>query len=239
MKTRSALTAAVLTAALALTPTPAHAQTRDGTARRDALVDRVKTRCLAQIDRRQRALVELNSRLDSRDHLSNEHRAALKAIDDQTSSGLTTLANTIQGEDNGQELRAECRQIVDDYRVFVLVRPRARLVVASDRALAAVTKLRDVADRIQAAIDKAKDDGKDPAAAEAEQANMRAAIDTAAQHAGTVYDEVIHLTPADFSPGVLDPGRTDTKAARDAIRDAAQSAHAAVKELRGASPAAA
>jgi hypothetical protein len=239
MKLRtSVLTAAALAVTLALTPVAALAQTRDRTAERDARIDRVKTRCLAAIDNRQHALVELDNRLDNRNNLTDEHRAALKRIDETTSAGLSALANTIQGEDNGEELRAECRQIVDDYRVFVLVRPRARLVIVSDRELAAVAKLRNAADRIQSAIDKAKSDGKDTTQAEADLATMRAAIDTAAQHAGAVYEEVIHLTPQNFTAGALDPGRNDTHAARDAIRHAAEAGHAAVRDLKGSSSAA-
>ena len=234
MKIRgSVLTAAALTAALVLTPTVALAQARDRTPQRDARIDRVKQRCLAAIDRRQRAIVELNNRIDQRPNLNDAHRAALKQIDDSTSSGLASLANTIQGEDNGDELRAECRQIVDDYRVFALVRPRARLVMVSDRELAAVDKLHTAADRIQAAIDKAKSDGKDTSSAEADLAVMRSSTDTAAQHAGAVYEEVIHITPQNFSQGALDAGRNDVRAARDAIRSAARSGHAAVGDLKG------
>jgi hypothetical protein len=231
----SAVTAAALAAAVVLTPTVALAQTRDRTQAQDPRMDRVKSRCLAAVDRRQKAIVELNDRLESRDNLNADHRAALKDIDDHTSTGLAGLANTIQGEDKGDELRAECRQIVDDYRVFVLVRPRARLVVASDRELAAVDKLRDVADRIQAKIDQAKSDGKNTSKAESDLATMRSAIAAAAQHAGAVYEEVIHVTPANFSAGALAPGRDDTHAAHDAIRDAAKAGHAAVQDLKSAS----
>jgi hypothetical protein len=239
MKIRaSVLTAAALTATLVLTPAAASAQVRDRSPQRDAaLVDRVKSRCLTAIDRRQQAIVELNRRLDGARNLNDAHAAALKQIDDNTSSGLASLANTIQGEDNGEQLRAECRQIVDDYRVFALVRPRARLVVVSDRELAAVDRLHAAADRIQAAIDKAKGEGKDTSQAEADLAAMRSATDTAAQHAGAVYEEVIHITPQSYNPGVLTPGRDDTHAARDAIQSAAKSGHAAVGELRGSSSA--
>jgi hypothetical protein len=240
MKLRTSLLAAVaLTATIVLTPTVALAQVRERaperTADQSARMDRVKTRCLAAIDRRQRALGELNDRIDKRDKLPAEHAAALKDINDKTSRGLAALANTIQGEDNAEELRAECRSIVDDYRVFALVLPRARLVMTSDRELGAVERLRDAADRIQAAIDEAKSEGKDTSQAEAHVATMRSEIDSAASHAGAVYEEVIHVTPQTWSEGVLDPAREDVRAARDAIRTAAEEGHAAVKALRESS----
>ena len=228
MKLRSSVLAATaITAALAMTPAAALAQTqpptRDRTAVRDAMIDRVKTRCLAQIDRRQRAISELNTRLDNRNTLSDDHRAALKQIDDSTSAGLTTLANTIQGETDGTKLRAECRSIVDDYRVFVLVRPRARLVSIGDRELAAVAKLHDVSARIAA---------KHP---DADLTALNADIDAAASHAGAIYDEVNHLTPQSYSAGVLTPGRDDAHAARDSIRAAIDAAHKAVQAVKGSS----
>lgn len=221
MKLRTSVLVATATVSLALAPTAAMAQTRDRTAVRDAVIDRVKTRCLAQIDRRQRAIADLNTRLDSRANLSDDHRAALKQIDDSTSAGLATLANKIQGETDGTQLRAECRSIVDDYRVFVLVRPRARLVSIGDRELTAVAKLRDVSARIAA---------KHP---DADLSALNAAIDAAASHAGAIYDEVIHLTPQNYSAGVLTPGRDDAHAARDSIRSAVEAAHKAVQDLKG------
>ncbi|HVV38393.1 MAG TPA: hypothetical protein VHC63_17420 [Acidimicrobiales bacterium] len=237
MKLTTILTGTALTAALALTPAAAMAQTGTG-ARRDATVDRVKTRCLAAIDRRQQAIVELNNRLDNRSNLQDAHRSALKQIDDQTSAGLTALANTIQGDTTGEQLRTDCRAIVDDYRVFVLVRPRARIVVTGDRELAAIDKLTDAAGRIQTAIDKQKADGKDTSKAEADLATMKSAIATASQHAGAVYDEVIHITPQTYTQGVLSAGRSDLQAGRDAVRSAAKAGHAAVADLKGSSSAA-
>jgi hypothetical protein len=245
MKSRFALaTIAAVAAAAALAPTAAYAQTdttsttnpraaRRAEARSDA-IDEVKSRCLNQIDRRQKALSELKARLANAKFLTDAHQAALDAINEQTSSGLSSLADTIQSEDNFEQLKAECRQIVEGYRVFALVRPRARLVLAADRELTAVTKLNGVADRIQSAIDKAKSEGRDTSKAEADLATMRAAITSASSHASGVYDAVIHLTPADYNAnhGVLDAPRAEVRAARDSLKQAVAAGRDARQSLK-------
>ncbi len=244
MKTRYALVTAAVVAGALLAPTAAFAQT-DTTSttvargtrraeRQSAAADEVKSRCLNQIDRRQKALSAEKARLQNAKFLTDAHQSALEAINDKTSSGLATLADTIQGEDNFEQLRAECRQIVEDYRVFALVRPRTRLVLASDRELAAVTKLNGVADRIQSAIDKAKADGRDTAQAEASLATMRAAIASASDHADGVYGAVIDLKPADYNANnhVLDAPRSDVRAARDNLKQAVASGRDARHALK-------
>ncbi len=264
MTPRRLITATAVVAALVLTPSAALAQTdattttaperkprppreappreappreappRERPPARDDSVDGMKQRCLHQVDRRLRALAEEDRRLDNVGALTAAHRAALKAINAEVSSGLSSLADEIQAEDNAEELRAECRRIVTDFRVFVLVRPRARLVIASDRALAAATRLTGVADRIQEAIDDAKADGRDTAEAEAHLAAMQAAIGDAQNHASGVYEAVIHLTAADYNANsdVLDPARRSTRAAREELRTAVAEGRAARDALK-------
>lgn len=202
--------------------------------RQSAALDEVKSRCLRQIDQRQKALGADKQRLQNAKALTDAHQRALEAINDKTSSGLATLADTIQGEDNFEQLRAECRQIVEDYRVFTLVRPRTRLVLASDRELAAVPRLNGVADRIQSAIDKAKADGRDTKQAEASLAAMRGAIASASDHADGVYGAVIELKPADYNANnnVLDAPRSDVRAGRDNLKQAVASARDARQALK-------
>ncbi|MBA2608320.1 MAG: hypothetical protein H0U92_05255 [Actinobacteria bacterium] len=233
MKTKF-LAAALVAVALVITPTAALAQTRERPAASEERIDRVKARCLAQIDRRQRALEAEANRLDQARGLSAEHKSALKQINTQVSDGLEALAAEIQGEDNAEELRAECRRIVEGFRVFTLVRPRTRVVIASDRELAAVARLGSVAKRIQAAIDKAKADGRDTAEAEQHLASMRSATDAAAGKAGGVYDDVIGLTAADYNANhdVLKPSIAAVRDARNSIRTAISEARAARDALK-------
>jgi hypothetical protein len=253
MSFRRLVPTTALAAALALVPTAALAQTettpttrparpeRTGERageRREQLIERVKARCLSQIERRQRALGAERERLSNAKALTDAHRSALLRINESVSNGLAALADEIQAEDNGEDLRAECRRIVDDFRVFTLVRPRSRLVLASDRELRAVTRLTEVAAKIDSKIAEAKADGRDTANAEAELTKMRQAIATAQGKASAVYDSVIGLTPADYNAdhAVLEAARDAVRAGGEAVRAAVKAGRAAMQSLRSETP---
>jgi hypothetical protein len=231
MRSRHALAvAAVVLAGAVLTPTVALSQTR----RQSAALDEVKSRCISQIDRREKALSAEQRRVQNAKFLGSAHRKALEAITNKTSSGLSALADAIRAEADFDELRAECRRIVEDYRVFALVRPRTRLVLASDRELAAVAKLNGLADRIQSGIEKAKAKGRDTAPAEANLTTARTAAASVSSHAGGVYAAVIDLKASDYNANnnVLDAGRAEVRAARDSLRQAVAAARDARHALK-------
>lgn len=242
MKTRTALTTiAALATAIVLVPTAALAQT-DATRTRptrdpaaaQSRVDDVKARCLKQIDRRQTALSAAKSRVDSAKAITDAHQSALDANIESTASGLSSLADTIQGDTTMEQLRADCQKIVQDYRVFVLVIPRARLVRASDSEMAATVRLNGVVTRLQSAIDKAKSDGKDTTKAESDLSTMKTAIASASSHASGIYDAVIGLTPADYNANhdVLKPSRENARTAAQAVRDAVAAGRATRDDLK-------
>ncbi|HVE94146.1 MAG TPA: hypothetical protein VNB24_04435 [Acidimicrobiales bacterium] len=198
--------------------------------RRAMAMDEVKSRCLHQIQLRHEALANVKRRMARARFVTDEHEAALVQNIDATAASLSRLADVIQGEDNFEELRAECRSIVDDHRVFVLVIPRVRLVLASDAALGAAGRLTTAADHLQTEIDKAKSGGKDTAEAERDLARMRTHIATARDQASGVYGAVINLKPADYNANhdVLRPAREAVRAAKNELRAAV----AAGREVR-------
>ena len=198
--------------------------------RRAMAMDEVKSRCLHQIERRHEALTAVKRRLSRARFVTDQHEAALVQNIDSTASSLSRLADVIQGEDNFEELRAECRSIVVDHRVFVLVIPRVRLVLASDAALGAAGRLTTAADHLQAEIDKAKAEGRDTSEPESDLARMRTHIATAKDQADGVYGAVINLTPADYNANneVLRPAREAVRNAKNELRAAV----AAGREVR-------
>ena len=243
MKTRTALTTiTALATAAVLMPTAAFAQsntartrpTRDPAAAEGRPVDTVKARCLQQIDRRQTALSAAKARLENAKFLTDAHQSALDANIESTASGLSSLANTIQGDTSMDQLKADCKKIVEDYRVYVLVIPRARLVRASDAELGASSKLTNVAGRLQSAIDKAKSQNKDTTQAEADLAKMNAAIATITPNASGVFSAVINLTPADYNANhdVLDSSRSNVRTAAKGVHDAVAAGRATRNDLK-------
>lgn len=229
MTYRSRLLAGLVAAAIVISgagagaqETPTTQRTPGQQARRAAVMDEVKSRCLRQIELRHTAMARVKQRISSSRFLSDDHEAALAQDLDATASSLSRLADAIQAEDDFDELRAECRSIVLDHRVFVLVMPHARLVTAADAALAAAARLTAVADRLQTRIDEAKGQGKDTAEAQSDLAQMRGHIAVAIDQADGVYDGVIGITPAEYNTNhqILDDPRRAVRACKDELRAA-------------------
>src|SRR4029453_3798418 len=93
-------------------------------------------------------------------HLTDAHQTMLTDQLTATAASLTSLRGKGASE-SGDALKGDCRPVAGARRVSVLVLPRARLVAAGDAELAAVGKFVDVAKKLEAAIDKAGDAGRD------------------------------------------------------------------------------
>jgi hypothetical protein len=239
---RTRLVAAVLGAGLALA-LPATALAADSGRSRPALSERtrdperLKARCQEAIAKRLTALETAAKRLAAAKHVSDEHESTLAGIIDDTRASLTALAGEIAADSDVEALRAHCRSIFEDHRVFALVLPRTRLVVAADTAVAAADRLDQVADRLGRAIDKAEAAGQDVTQARADLETMRAKVDSARETASGVPDGILDLTPADWNDDheVLTDAREDLRSARGDLKAARDLARGIVSDLKGSS----
>ena len=227
---RSRLAAAALGVGIVITlpvaawagPSPVSSTPSDST--RQSTVEALRTRCLAAIDVRLPALAAARTALADNQHVSDDHEAALTANVDETAGRLPDLATLIKADTDLAALRDHCRSIFEDNRVFALVLPRVRLVVAADTAADAGAKLTDVAGKLADAIARAEAAGQDVHQAKLDLDMMKAQIASGVAAAGTVPGAVLGLTPADWNANheVLTPAhqslrqaRADLKLARD------------------------
>jgi hypothetical protein len=223
MKRQLAGVAAGLVAVSAVAATPASAAlgSDDG--------GRLRDRCLHAVDRRLNRLDHANERISGARRLTDVHRKTLTDQLTATADSLTRLRGKIASE-SGDALKEDCRSVAVDHRVFVLVLPRARLVAVGDAELMAVGKFDDVAEKLENAIDKAADAGRDVTEQRADLASMRSYVESARDGASGIAASILDLTPADWNDDhtVLDPAR---KAAIDARLDL-RSAHRLAREIR-------
>lgn len=195
-------------------------------------------RCLAAVDRRLDHLTEAQRRLDGVEAVTDEHEATIDALIDATRTGLTELRAEIDGTAETETLRDACRRIAEDFRVYLVVVPQARLAVAADRGDHAVEVGATALARLDDAIARAEEAGADVGPARVlrdEAADHLAEADAAGEG---VADAVLAVTPAAWNDGpgaeVLDDARDDLGTAHTAWRDARDSARAAVAALRDA-----
>ncbi len=158
-----------------------------------------------EIDRRLAFLARLASRVADAPALSDAHRQALADEIATTTSGLTALRATIDHETDVAALKADLKRIATDYRVYVLVAPKARLVIRADRLDAGYARFETVEQRLADAIATAKAAGKDVTAAQAAYDAMTAKVDDAEALLGPVAGSILPLTPADWNAGTARP----------------------------------
>jgi hypothetical protein len=106
-------------------------------------VDAVKHAVTTRIDKRLAALKKFDGSLAEAKQVQQAHRSTLDGLIDQQTGGLTALRSKVQGETTRAALKTDAKDMVQDYRVFLLTGPKVRLTAAIDTELAATAKLRD------------------------------------------------------------------------------------------------
>ncbi len=188
-----------------------------------------------EIDRRLATITKLQGRVTAAKGLTDADRSTLQSQLADDASGLTALRATIDGETNVTALRADLKQIVTSFRIYVLMAPKTAEVIAADTELAAVTRLGTVESRLQARI--AAD--KDTAQAQSDLNAMQAKVLGVAPLVQGVPASVLPLTPAQYNAGTARPilasSRTSLRTGRGllaAARADAVACRAALVALR-------
>ena len=164
-----------------------------GTSKAGRTLDTLKQACEAAIDRRHTSLGDLQGKVSSSTYLTGGDKATLLGEIGAENDGLATLRVKIAADTDRATLVADCKSIVDHYRVYLLMIPKAHLMIASDAASVIGQKLTDLATKLQADIDRAKSAGKETADAQRDLDNLKAAISAGTGAAGPV-DGLLNFT---------------------------------------------
>jgi hypothetical protein len=157
------------------------------------IVEALKQTCEAGIDKRLASLGELQGKVSSSTYLTAGSKATLLGEIGAENDGLGALRVKVAGDTDRPTLVADCRSIVEHYRVYLLMIPKAHLMIASDAAAAIGQKLSDLAARLQADIEKATAAGKDTAVAQRDLHNLNAAVSAGTAGAAPV-DGLVNFT---------------------------------------------
>lgn len=181
-----------------------------------------RARCLSAVDERLNALGRAASHLSDAPHLTSGHRITLAAQLAEVSAGLQAVSDRISSASDPVALRQDCALVVRDYPVGAFYLPRTRLVAAADAAVQAATRLDDVADRLEAAVEAASLRGDDVTAAKADLQSMRDEIAAARASAAGVPESILRLTGADWNADhrVLHPALVALHSVRQDLHDA-------------------
>jgi hypothetical protein len=222
MKTKNVIAAAVaVTATLALSATPAYADTR---------LDAAKKVVIARIDGRLAALKAHSVTVQNAKHLSSSHKTTLDGLISADQSGLNALRTKVAGETTPAAVKADDQHMVQDFRIYLLVGPKVRLTVAADAESAAIPELQKAADALSAAIAAAQQAGQDTTKAEADLADLNAKVSAAQAAISGQADKLLAIPPGPDANAISGP----VKAVREAVKTAGQDLHKAVADAKAA-----
>jgi hypothetical protein len=211
----------------------ASAQTRP-TRTPGAAFNSAKQLCDTAVNNRLERITTLQGLINNSQHVTSDHRSTLLSQLASASNGLSQLKAKIDADTDPATLRTDCRDIFQDFRIYVLVSPKVREVLVSDWETDIASRLDTVAAKIQTAIDTAKAKGKNVTTAQSDLDQMKSAIANAKAAIGGVASSVINLQPSDW-PGAHDTlvtGRQSLRTGRDDLRSARNDGWNAAQTLR-------
>lgn len=173
-----------------------------------------KGRCISAINRRVRDLKSWTREIQRRKNLTVEQKAALVAQMSAVSNALITVAKpTVQQATTKEALKAACKAIVSEYRVYVVVHPRVFITAAAWGWQARIAELQLKADALEA-------QGKDTTEVEQLLADAKALVDPIPASIAGIDPATYNADPAG-TKAIFKSKRADLGAARAKIREAA------------------
>jgi hypothetical protein len=165
----------------------------------------VQQRCESGITNRQTQIDQLNNRIAQSKYLTSVHHSTLSGDLASGASGLTSLNGQIAASTTLKQVGPLCKDIVYNFRIYVLRTPQVHLTIGSDAETAVVSKLQGVAPKLDAAIKAAQAKGEDVGQAPTLYADFNAKLADAASRSNGASDTVIALTVDQYNAGTARP----------------------------------
>jgi hypothetical protein len=195
-------------------------------------VDAARKLCDTAVARRLTSLASVKKDLDATPTplVSSADRSTLDAQIDVTVKGLNDLKATVDADATLAKVRADCRRIVSDYRVYALLIPRVELVRAAARVQAAAGTLKHLAGLLQARVDAAKGRNRDTTSAQGYVTDLGLKADVAARAVAGIPTAVLPLGTPGYPANrpVLVGARASVDSARGALQGAVAAAGSAI-----------
>lgn len=232
--------APVFALAAGTTTAPA-AHSRETTAR----LANLKSRAGEELDRRSQNLERVLAAVPGIKNLSAGGVAAIQKTLQNNLAALAALKNKIDADADLAALRSDVEQITGSYRIYALVVPQLRIIVAADRAVTVVQKLRAFSALLAARVRAAESAGAAMGAAQANLADLDAKIadaEAAARAAvgaiGALQPDQSGTPPFGKNLAAFKDARAKIVAAHQALAAARADAGAVVAAVKGKSAAA-
>jgi hypothetical protein len=228
--------AALLFAAMPLAANAVASTAPETTAAQTARLNNLKTKGTTEIDRRVSNLNAALEKITASTKLAAADKSTLTSQMQAEITGLTNLKTKLAADTDLTVARADVASIVTDYRVYVLMLPKARLVAATDRFAVAAGKLTALEAKLQAKVDAAKTAGKDTTAMQAKLTDMTTQLKAESSATAGLTAKLLALQPSDYNAQhTLLTGYRDTmKGAQTNLKTARDDAKSVIDLLKTA-----
>jgi len=229
-----AITPGSTTATPGATPTPTDL-TKLSAALQAQHLATLKTRGDAEITRRLTNLNDAATKISGLTTLTAADKSALTTQVQNEISGLNALKTKLDADTTLATARTDVQSIVTEYRVYLLMLPKVRLVAADDRLTTASNNLVTLKGKLQTAVNNSKITGAGLTAMQASLTDMQAKLDAAQTALSGVGTKLLALTPSDYNTNhtVLMQYRTDLVNAQTDLKAARADAATIVAALGG------
>jgi hypothetical protein len=184
----------------------------------------------------------IDRRIDDLQRL-DDRIAEMKHVDDSTKAGLSTslsaeiqklkdLKVKISGDTDATVLRGDEKQITENNRVYLVVKPQASILVATDRVTNIVAMLTALVPKLQARITVAQTAGKDVTALNTALVDLQAKIADATTVSTSATASVTGLTADNGDTTIKASNETAVKSARAGVQTANKDLMMANKDIK-------
>ncbi len=165
------------------------------------------------IDRRIFLLTNFQTKVVTRRGLTADQISSLKSLAQTAIDGLTPLKAKVDTETTLDAVKADAKEMVSKYHVFMVLMPDLELTSALDQGQAALTKLKTFAPRLQKVIDDKKAAGVDVAALTTAQTDFNNQLTDAQKQLDAAKTELAKVTMdnADTSKTAIAAAKEDLK----------------------------
>ena len=189
----------------------------------------------ARIKLRLATLSALKIAITGATDLTSSDKSTLTGIVSGDVSGLTALQRKVDGETTVAAVKTDGRAMIVDYRVYMLVVPKVRFNIASDKETTNIAKLKSAHDKLAKLATQLAGQGKDTSAVQAKLDDLSTKLDAATSALGTKAATLLGVAPS-ADPAAMKaavaPVRAAVKAARADLKAALADAKAARNGLK-------
>ncbi|MEI6316239.1 MAG: hypothetical protein WCO65_00745 [bacterium] len=167
-----------------------------------------------EIDKRVSDLTDLQSRISVMKNMSSSQVSTLTASLESQKTELSNLKSKIASDTDMKSLTADAKSITANNRTYALVLPKARILIAADRATTLTDMLTSLGVKLQARISEVQATGKDVTALTAALVDFNAKLADATSLSASIPAGISNLVPDQGNKTVAASNETALKTAR-------------------------